>query len=119
METNRSQTTTGLRTGIILLALATALIHLFLALRAAPDMMTLIPFTLNFLGYVTLLAALYLPLPWARTHRKLVRYAFIAFTVVTILLWVVLGMANPVPYIGYIDKTIEVLLVILLLRERP
>lgn len=119
MEMNQTSGNSGLRIGIVLLALATAFIHLFLAVRAAPDMMTLIPFTLNFLGYVTLLAALYLPLPWARTHRKLVRYAFIAFTIVTILLWVVLGMANPVPYIGYIDKAIEVLLVILLLRERP
>jgi hypothetical protein len=118
MEESRSQST-GVRTGIILLALATAGIHLFLALRAAPDMMTLIPFTLNFLGYVTLLAALYLPLPFARTHRRLVRYAFIAYTILTILLWVVLGMANPVAYIGYIDKAIEVLLVILLFMERP
>jgi hypothetical protein len=109
----------SLRAGIIVLALATAAIHLFLALRAVPDMMTVIPFTLNFLGYVTLLAALYLPLPFARTHRRLVRYAFIVFTIVTIGLWVALGMANPVPYIGYIDKTIEVLLVILLFMERP
>jgi hypothetical protein len=109
----------ALKIGIVLLTLATAGIHLFLALRAAPDMMTVIPFTLNFVGYIALLAALYLPLPFARTHRKLVRYAFIAYTVVTIVLWVALGMANPVPYIGYIDKAIEVLLVILLLFERP
>jgi len=109
----------ALKVGIVLLTLATAGIHLFLALRAAPDMMTVIPFTLNFVGYVVLLAALYLPLPFARNHRKLVRYAFIAYTIVTILLWVALGMANPVPYIGYIDKAIEVLLVILLFLERP
>ena len=65
------------------------------------------------------MAVLSLPLPFARNHRKLVRYAFIAYTIVTILLWVALGMANPVPYIGYIDKAIEVLLVILLFLERP
>lgn len=118
METGRTQSP-ALKAGIVVLALATAGIHLFLALRAAPDMMTVIPFTLNFVGYVTLLAALYLPLPFARTHRKLVRYAFIAYTIVTILLWVALGMANPIPYIGYIDKSIEVLLVILLFFERP
>lgn len=118
MEAAQSRSS-ALKIGIVLLALATAGIHLFLALRAAPDMMTVIPFTLNFIGYITLLAALYLPLPFARTHRKLVRYAFIAYTVVTIVLWVALGMANPVPYIGYIDKAIEVLLVILLLFERP
>lgn len=118
MESVRTQSN-RYQAGIIVLALATAAIHLFLALRAAPDMMTVVPFALNFLGYVTLLAALYLPLPFARTHRRLVRYAFIGYTILTIALWVVLGMANPVPYIGYVDKAIEVLLVILLFMERP
>jgi hypothetical protein len=102
-----ASTGTALRVGIVLLTLATALIHLQLAF---PDP----GFILNGLGYLTLLAVLYLPvLPLAR-YRSIVRWALIGYTALTILLWILLGARTS---IGYIDKIIEILLILLLLVE--
>ena len=98
-----------LQIGIVLLALATAAIHLTLNF---PDVM----FILNGLGYIGLVAALYLPVPMFQQRRKMVRYVLIGYTALTILLWVVMGARTP---IGYIDKAIEVSLLVLLLFERP
>jgi hypothetical protein len=105
------------QTPIILLTLATALIHLVLLniLLVNSDMGISIPFILNGLGYMALLAAYYLPLPWVKEQRSLVRWAFIGFTAVTILLWVIMGSRN---YVGYIDKLIEVALIVLLYLDR-
>jgi hypothetical protein len=102
-----SLASTALRVGIILLTLATALIHLQLAF---PDP----AFILNGLGYLTLLAALYLPVPRLARYRNTVRWVLIGFTALTILLWVLLGARTP---IGYIDKAIEIVLIVLLLLE--
>jgi hypothetical protein len=102
-----SPASTALRVGIILLTLATALIHLQLAF---PDP----AFILNGLGYLTLLAALYLPVPRLARYRNTVRWVLIGFTALTILLWVLLGARIP---IGYIDKAIEIVLIVLLLLE--
>jgi hypothetical protein len=102
-----SPASTALRVGIILLTLATALIHLQLAF---PDP----AFILNGLGYLTLLAALYLPVPRLARYRNTVRWVLIGFTALTILLWVLLGARTP---IGYIDKAIEIVLIVLLLLE--
>ncbi len=96
-----------LRVGIVLLTLATALIHLQLAF---PDP----TFILNGLGYLTLLAALYLPIPQVARYRSMVRWALIGYTALTIFLWVLLGARTP---IGYVDKIIEILLILLLLIE--
>ena len=98
---------TALRVGIVLLTLATALIHLQLAF---PDP----AFILNGLGYLTLLAALYLPVPRLVRYRNVVRWVLIGFTALTIVLWILLGARTP---IGYIDKAIEVALILLLLLE--
>jgi hypothetical protein len=102
-----SHASTALRVGIVLLTLATALIHLQLAF---PDP----AFILNGLGYLTLLAALYLPIPRLARYRNIVRWVLIGFTTLTILLWILLGARTP---IGYIDKAIEVALIALLLLE--
>jgi hypothetical protein len=96
---------TPVRIGIIVLALATALIHIVLAI---PDM--LIPFYLNGIGYITLTAALFL-LP-LRRHRRLIRWVLMGFTALTIVLWVFLG--QPYTPIGYVTKAIEVALLVLL-----
>jgi hypothetical protein len=102
---------------IILLTIATALIHLTLAFTAMSqgDMTTFVMFLLNCIGYLVLLAAYYLPLPIARDYPKLVRWAFIAFTAVTIIGWVAIGSRDT---IAYIDKLIEVVLIVLLLTDR-
>jgi hypothetical protein len=98
---------TKLRVGIVLLTMATALIHLQLAF---PDP----AFILNGLGYLTLLTALYLPIPRVARYRGIVRWALIGYTALTIFLWTLLGARTP---IGYIDKIIEILLILLLLVE--
>ena len=97
----------ALRAGIVLLTLATAVIHLQLAF---PDP----GFILNGLGYLALLAALYLPVPRLGHRRNVVRWVLIGYTALTILLWVLLGARTP---IGYVDKAIEVALIALLLLE--
>ena len=107
MTTSPTPADTMLRVGIALLTLATALIHLQLAF---PDP----AFILNGLGYLTLLAALYLPIPRLARYRNTVRWVLIGFTALTIFLWILLGARTP---IGYIDKAIEVALIALLLLE--
>ena len=98
---------TKLRVGIVLLTMATALIHLQLAF---PDP----AFILNGLGYLTLLTALYLPIPRVARYRDIVRWALIGYTALMTFLWTLLGARTP---IGYIDKIIEILLILLLLVE--
>jgi hypothetical protein len=107
MTTSRTSTDSALRAGIVLLTLATALIHLQLAF---PDPM----FILNGLGYLALLAALYLPVPRLARYRNVVRWALVGYTALTIFLWILFGARMP---IGYIDKAIEVALIALLLLE--
>lgn len=93
--------------GIILLTIATAVIHLALGI---PNGMVM--FILNGIGYLVLVTALYLP--QLSKFQGLVRWALIAFTAVTILGWVFVGARNP---IAYVDKLIEVALVVLLFVE--
>jgi hypothetical protein len=97
----------ALRAGIAVLTLATALIHLQLNF---PDPV----FMLNGLGYLALLAALYLPVPRIARYRNLVRWALIGYAALTIFLWILLGARTP---IGYTDKVIEIVLIALLLIE--
>lgn len=100
-------TNTAIRAGIIVLTLATALIHLQLNF---PDPV----FILNGLGYLTLLSALYLPIPQLSRYRNITRWALIGFTALTIFLWILFGARIP---IGYIDKIIEIALITLLLLD--
>jgi hypothetical protein len=93
--------------GIIALAIATALIHIYLAIP-----MTLVMFYLNGLGYLALVAALYLP--QFAAYRRYTRWALMAYTAVTILGWVAIGERTA---IGYVDKAIEVALIVLLWLE--
>jgi len=99
---------------ILLLGVAAALIHFYLSvLMGKADLL----FTLNGLGYLGLLGLLYLPLPIARDHRQLIRFALIAFTLLTIILWGFLG--KPYTSLGYVTKLIEAGLVALLFIKRP
>ena len=106
---------------MILLTLATAVIHVSLAMKAfgMGDMTTTIMFTLNGLGFIGLLAAYLLPLPFAKDHRSLVRWAFMAFTAVTILAWAAIGDKTlPGGALGYITKLIEVTLLAILWADK-
>ncbi|MBN1145796.1 MAG: hypothetical protein JXA78_00970 [Anaerolineales bacterium] len=96
-----------LQIGIILLTLATAAIHLWLGI---PNNFTM--FILNGVGYLALLVALYLP--QLKKYQSWVRWAFIAYTAVTVIAWVAIGSRNA---IGYADKLIEAALIALLFIE--
>jgi hypothetical protein len=99
-----------LRIGVIVLAVATAAIHLYLGLTVG-----LALFVLNGLGYLALVSALYAPIPQLASYNNLVRWALIGYTALTIVLWLAIGERN---LIGYADKLIEVALIALLLIER-
>jgi len=107
MTATRPSENSVLRIGIAVLTLATALIHLQLNF---PDPV----FILNGLGYLALLAALFVPIPQIARYRNAVRLVLVGYAALTILLWVLVGARTP---IGYIDKGIEVFLISLLLLE--
>ena len=109
MASSRTSTRVGLGVGIFLLALATAAIHLYLGLSFGNTL-----FVLNGLGYLGLLAALQLPIPQLSPFRPIVRWVLVGYTTLTIVLYFVMA---PLTVIGFVDKTIEVTLIVLLLAD--
>ena len=107
MTSSSSSTNIGLKVGIVALTLGTAVIHLQLNF---PDPI----FILNGLGYLGLLAALYLPVPRLEERHNAVRWVMIGYAALTIVMWVILGERT---IIGYADKVIEVVLIFLLILE--
>jgi len=105
----------GKQIGIVIAALATAILHITLF----PDIM----FTLNGLGYIGLLGAYLLPIAFFHQRHKMVWWAFVGYTALTILLWVIMGDKNFVAgtssAIGYYAKIAEVILIVLLWSEKP
>lgn len=95
------------RLAVILLTISTALTHISLLF---PDLI----FILNGLGYLGLLGALYLPIAPLAPYRQLVRRILIGYTALSVLLWLVFGLREP---IGYINKLNELLLIALLIWE--
>src|ERR687889_1987263 len=119
MAHSRASVGLGLGVGIFLLTLATAVIHLYLAFTAIPYFglnFGVMLFVLNGLGYLGLLAALQLPIPQLARFRSAARWALVAYAALTIVLFFVMA---PEPYtiLGYVDKTIEVALIALLLAD--
>jgi len=98
-----------LQWGIILLTVATAVIHLYLGIRFSGPL-----FILNGIGYLALLAGLYLP--QFSNYRSIIRWALILFTATTIIAWVIVARAQPSP-LGIADKLIEAALIVLLFIE--
>jgi hypothetical protein len=120
MASSRTTSSVGpsLGVGIFVLTLATAGIHLYLALTAIPTMgfnFGVMLFILNGLGYLGLLAVLQLPIRQLARFRSAARWALIAFAALTIVLFFL--MAPVYPIIGYVDKAIEVALIALLLAD--
>jgi hypothetical protein len=107
MSATRSAADTAIRVGVVLLTLIAAAVHLSLLF---PD----VAFILNGLGYLTLLAALYLPIPRLVPYRRIARLTFIGYATLTILLWVAIGERS---LLGYFTTADEVALVLLLLVE--
>jgi hypothetical protein len=96
---------------ILLLALVTAIIHFSLMLPKI-DLL----FTLNAIGFIGLAVALDFPLPVLKNYPKGVRLFFIGYTILTILLWILMGQRI---FIGYLALGIEVLLSVCLFLEKP
>ncbi len=99
-----------LRIAIIVLTVVTAAVHLYLGFQGLPL------FVLNGLGYLALLAALYLPVPGCSRTGTPCGWALVGYTALTIVLWLVItgGISAA---IGYMDKVVEVLLIVMLLAE--
>jgi hypothetical protein len=71
-------------------------------------------FYLNTIGYLLLGAVLYLP-QFARFQRP-IRWTLIVYAATTILLWALITHGRP-NLLGYIDKPIELALIVLLIIE--
>ena len=99
-----------LQVGIIVLTILTALIHLYYS----PQVPSPPGLILNGVGYVVLLAALYLPIALLSRFRNTIRWVLVGYAALTVILWVLVG---PRVTIAYIDKVIELLLILLLLLE--
>jgi hypothetical protein len=120
MASSRTTSSVGLSlgVGIFVLTVATAVIHLYLALSAIGSMgfnFGVMLFILNGLGYLGLLAILQLPIRQLARFRSAARWALIGFAALTIVLFFIMAPAYPI--IGYIDKAIEVALIGLLLAD--
>jgi hypothetical protein len=101
---------------IILLAVATGLIHLIILgfLFGGPQIL----FILNGLGYLALIAALYF-VPQLAGMRSLIRWVLIAYTAITIIGYFVMNWPDVWGPLGLITKAIEIVLIILLLMDSP
>jgi plastocyanin len=105
-----------LRWSIAALGLFTAMAHLTLNI---PFSIESTHFTLNGLGYLALLGALFINPPrniplisFITGQRRLIHYAFMGYTAVSIVAWVFLG--KPYTMLGYVTKADEVLLILAL-----
>jgi hypothetical protein len=110
---------TGKHYGIILFTLATALLHLALFPRLGPD-----PIALNGLGFLALLGAYFLPIPFFQQRHNLVWWAMLGYTVLTFVLWLIMGdktftfdFSNAA--IGYYAKAAELFLLGFLIADKP
>lgn len=104
--------------GILVCGLITAFLHLFLFTRMGFD-----PIVLNGLGYIGLLGAYFLPIPFFQEKHKLVWWALVGYTILTIILWVILGHKEFAfnfdnPAIGYYAKVAELFLLAFLWSDR-
>lgn len=99
---------------LVVLTIITALIH-FQRAWEDPDIRIL--FILNGLGYFALLAAFYMPA--FQKYHGLIRWSFVVYTAITILLyfvWVAMSGEWTIPW-GPIAKIVEAAMIVILLRE--
>ncbi|HVN16382.1 MAG TPA: hypothetical protein VMT73_11625 [Anaerolineales bacterium] len=122
---------TGKHYAIIFLGLFTAILHLLAALDRTlfpdgPDPL----FLLNGLGYIGLLGAYFLPMPFFQERHKLVWQVLFGYTILTIVAWLVIWVGFSVirdgmPFFshdslyGVPAKIAEVLLLTQLQADKP
>ena len=108
----------GRHWGIIVFGLATALLHLSLYPQLGVD-----PIFLNGFGYLALLLAYFLPIAFFQRYHKWVWWALVGYTVLTIVLWVILGdkqfVMGTTSATGFYAKAAEVVLLIFLWLDKP
>ena len=125
------QKLSGIQIGIILVVLITAVLHLAAAFDKilfpeSPDPL----FILNGLGYLGLLGAYFLPIPFFQQRHKLVWGALVAFAIVTIIAWLVIWVGfsvirDGIPFFshdsiyGVPAKIDELILLALLWKDKP
>lgn len=103
--------------GIVLSNLATAYLHISLY----PDF----SFTLNGFGYIALLGAYLLPIPFLQDKEihLIIWWGLVVYTIATILLWVFIGDMHFVlgtsSATGYYAKVAEVVLLAFLWADKP
>lgn len=104
--------------GILVSGLTTAFLHLYLASK----MGFVDPIVLNGFGYIGLLGAYFLPIPLVQQRHKLVWWVLVGYTILTIILWVILGDMKFVfgtsSAIGYYAKIAELFLLAFLWADR-
>ncbi len=104
--------------GILVFAIITALLHLSLFVSYGFD-----PIVLNGLGYIALLGAYFLPIPFLQGQHKLVWWVMVGYTILTIVLWIILGdkvfIFGTSSATGYYSKAAELFLLGFLLADRP
>jgi hypothetical protein len=108
----------GKHYGILLAGLATAILHLMLFPEMKFD-----PIVFNGLGFLALLGAYFLPIPFLQERHKLVWWVLVGYTVLTIVLWLIMGEKNffesTKSAIGYYAKAAEAALLGFLWMDKP
>lgn len=117
MVANKVQLQTKIGTAqiiIIVLTVLTALVHLGLFFSSGSVIMLL-----NFLGYLGLLTLYFVKFDFLPLKREWIRWAFMAYTVITILAyfasWGAKSFESPM---GIVTKIIEVVLLVMLWRQK-
>lgn len=88
--------------------------------RGGPSLLSALPiplsvlFLLNFIAYIVLIVALYLPA--LRRFQRVIRWLLILLAVVTIIAWFLITGGSP-NILAYIDKPVEIALIVLLIIE--
>ncbi len=88
--------------------------------RGGPSLLSALPiplsvlFLLNFIAYIVLIVALYLPA--LRRFQRVTRWLLILLAVVTIIAWFLITGGSP-NILAYIDKPVEIALIVLLIIE--
>ena len=109
---------TGKQYGIVVSTLATAFLHLSLFPTYGVD-----PIILNGFGFLGLLGAYFLPIPFFQQRHKMVWWGLVGYTLLTIILWVIMGnkvfVAGTSSAIGYYAKVAEIFLLAFLWADKP
>jgi hypothetical protein len=105
-----------LRAAILVLGLITAFVHLVLlnVLMGKLDFL----FTLNGLGYLAFLAVFFWNPSFISGRRRLLSYAFIAYTAATIVAWFAMGdMGDRVAWVTKLDEVLLIAALVMNLRH--